>query len=110
MMLPLLGLLDILETTVKYVNKALLPLLVLAFGLGAVAQVMILFTRFGGLAIVALASIAAIGTIFAVAATALAKRAERARPAEGLPPMRRWIVDPEAPDGLREVAGRKLGE
>ena len=45
MMLPLLGLLDILETTVKYVNKALLPLLVLAFGLGAVAQVMILFTR-----------------------------------------------------------------
>lgn len=99
-----------LESALSHATKVLFALTMLMFAVGIVVQSMLLVARFGGVAIGVLAAFAGISTIAVIASASMDRREEHRKAVKGLPPMRHWVVDPEAQGGLREVASRRLGE
>lgn len=106
-----MGLLILLDDVLRHAKKALLVALIVVSVAGATAQAILFSVRLGLPALPVLAVVHG----FVIAATAVcalvSKRGRRSRPnPSSLPPMKRWIVDPGAPNGLREVQAKGVRE
>lgn len=98
-----------LETILRGATKTLLTLAMVLFGAGGIIQFMLLFTRLGGITIIILAAFATAIALTVLASTLIGKRTHHTQPV-GLPPIRRWIVDPNTHGGLREATAKRAGE
>lgn len=106
-----MSLLILLDDVLRHAKKALLVALIVASVAGATAQAILFSVRVGLPALPVLAVVHG-SVIAAVTVCALvSKRTRRSRSnPSSLPPMKQWIVDPSAPNGLREVQAKEAGE